>query len=1812
MSTLKMTYSNDPVSIATFRTIAVVSNSSIVDLKNLEIAIHATNPASPHLFSANSSSLVKLTDCVIQAPTISVGSVFYQDNGSQLSLELVSMTDGTVFNIASTTTPVRFIHSRGMSNVVFIKSALSNLVISDTTPDNHPSLIDVETGTVQIENTQFTSNTIQCVGPCSLGSLIAIRNVDNYKIESSTFSGTQSPGCNVILVANSPGQFKSNHIENSVITGSPASGISNGQQYPPTTFPSTQAVVCLTRSLANLESDFGVQLGGSKGGPGGNGYMHEVHSNSWANTIYTMGHKLRDFGGKSNDVPLFGADLWASNVAVSLQANNFSASWQGTVRVDACEVQILGVGMVSLGSWIDFGSMVQISATVSTLNVSSLAIYGAAPGSASTYQGMSPILATVQIISSQATPNSIITGGVFSAVKVRMSTVGSTLILGSPFPEDVGLAPSAAKNWPWGYSFAFVNGAQLRSDPNTIVDIVPLVAPLQFTDTSVSYLNGIVRAPRLGSRYSASGANVATIKADQVTLGPSSVLMVVDLCVLGNLQFQGSTLTIEPSFARSTAHGLNVTGTLTGVGLTVSILPFDGHYIGLPYGEASFQGRIPIITAGSVANFPLLFDTEFTISGPNLTFRSEDFVTHGSVKQANLYLSKAEVTAISHANGAAVVARFPSLASSYEDWGIGADCTGFLYPSLNGLHCQWIRKQDLLIWSNGTILPSDVTSLSLGPRYYWATGGTLPKYEQGALELEPLALFRHVPPTIPVDVSFWLDATPSYFLAWRGDEEPTIEWAWAAEVASLLDVHKNDWRFEVPANYLNPGTSYQFSFTIKMSNGVQLAGPPIQTYVTYASVCNPPSVLVDGPAELHYYESMPLNIRVIVDPSCPANVTGPAQFRYIIDSGAPSAWSSEPILTLPPFVRGTKVFDSLGTLAVEANWPILGTTTTLSGIGLRYSSIVPTLQTSHTYELYAMDVDQTVSLDSLPVQSDGGGVLTIDWVDDDMVEGFRCPVPVFEDGLEYPDPAYSPPTTHVRCFNTESVPMSLYELKYTNTTPASLGKILRNLHLWQPGLYSMAVTVKSQQPDNSYRFRKVLPINILPNTAFANTLLRATLFPEGPIVPLALSNGLYPAQMLVLQARAHSGQLCYNCTYQWNVIGVPQSFSGVKTSHLAILPNTFPFGSDIMIEVVMTYPDGYTTSSQISYITHNRPYGGTFTVEPSLNGTFDAHATRWVSEHAGLQYMITEQDCNPPYAHRLVAWPTHSPNWKSLRATIRGCEGHPVLFLHVIDGIGSTTSVSVEMAGYTRVAPPWTSEEMVDLVSSISDNLASGHWDMLLKQLQWMTSIPETMPSAWNAAKQEFVQKIESSEIWERVLVFPQWPMLLHIAFGDSEVLRMLDSAILTAKLMTLPYTPAPVRSELEGYHFASRWQLSNLAFDTRFGPQVSAATRAANVRNWIKSPALINALHSLLQSNAASSGQTTWAVDSSRMWVKTRTVDMLTARTAADWQMVRAGAIGVSLPPSVVSAVSGAHVSIWLQQIVFKQWTHPLMPSNPVVAPFGSAIHFSAKPSFLTSVTASFYFPMATELLNANPQLICAYTTAFAWLPDACTTRKNTSPPGITCECSIPGNTAVSVTVLNPGGFCPQPIPTDSDFICLDGAWILEGNVESPVIVIPPTSVTIIGNLTVDTIQFGGLAGTVNVTGCTKIGTAITIELTLEELETLVASGEMTSLLLTSTGCDISDLKNIPISVTVNGYGRCEKVTVTSETTASTLSGVFKVDTRGCKKKSSRWWIVLVSVLGGVILLGAIFALLATFTPLKHIIRPYAKRAEANTHYNE
>jgi hypothetical protein len=1814
-------------SISAYRSIAKVENRSQIELRDFEISIMDVDAESPHVFVGKQNSTVSLTRCNLYATTISRGSVFFQENSSLLFLDSVSMIK-TQFGITLDLNPVRLIFSRDLSKVVVRNSNFSEHVInSDSIQGNHPSLIDIDTGQVEISNTQFYLNSIECrfsYASCPLGSLIIIRNSQSYKLKESSFLKTYSPGCNVIHVSNSSGEIVSNSFNASVISGTVKDLLPTGELYPPTTLSSAQAVVCITRNLANLESDFGVQLGGSKGGPFGTGFVQDVRMNSWHSPSYSKGAQLRLFGGKLNDTLLFAADLWASNVQIALTNNIFSDFLYGTVRVDACDVQIGGTGVVSLGSWIDFGSRVEIGASVTSISVTSLAIYGAAPLSTSNYHAPTSnnVSSTfIQIMSSATTPESVITGGVFAGLQVRMATVEGTLILGSPFPEPMALKPSSSvKNMFWAYDFKFSNGAQLSSEDGTIVDIVTMMAPLEFTDTSSMFLNSQVRASRLGSRESASGSLAATIKGDHLKMGSQAQLYVVDLCVIGDLEFLGSALLVEPSRARSVTHGLNVTGSLKGISQAISLTLFEGKFLGLPYGEISLQERIPIISAASLSNFDNVYDTSVTVSATGLTFKFQNFATFGNLKQASWIISKARLTIYSHTDGAAIVARFPSIASRYDEWGIGANCGGLFVPPLGGMNCQWVSNQDLLIWSNDTLLPSNLNTLPFESRWTWILGGV---YGLGSLNSAPTAILKWLPPFMPVDVSFWLDATPSYFLAWRG-VTPTIEWSnapgtFSATDQAYFDAHKTEWRFEILPYMLQVGQSYVFTATIFMADGVQLS-KSIQFTSEGPVNCNPPTIFLDSPQEVNYYESIPLNLRVIVNPSCSANLTGQAQFQYAIDSDASSDWSPEPILRLPAFERGSKPFGETAQLTVVVMWQNASIPTKSAALPLRFRTLDASFTTTDPYEVFAISDYQPVTLSSYVDQNLGNGNLTMDWVEKslamDPVDGFRCPLPVFEDLLEYPDPPYSAPgTTYASCFNTETNPKSVYQPKLTPSAATQVQKFLNNLTLWFPAEHTMTVNVKNQQPDNEYRHSRRVSFKIRPDNSVEYSLRRTDLKLQFIAGALSLPYGLLPpSQTLALEARLLAGQACIGCSYQWKVVGVADNtFSDVKTSFLTIPPNSLPFASDISVEAVITHSDGMVSSDKVSYRTHSRPYGGTFTIIPatSANGTFDAHATRWTSEHPMLQYMITEQDCNPPFAHRLVAWPTYSSSWKSLRATIRGCESNPVLFLHVIDGIGSTTSVSVEMTSYTPINLSWTSHQMIDLAASISETYLSGQWDLLLEKLQLVNSIPEADSFEWSSARESFVSKIENSGIFRGLVTVPHWPFLFHVAFGDSQLLHMFKSVDLTEKMLGRPLLKAPSRSELEGYYFATGWQLMNAAYDARFGPQVSKSTRGACVQSFVGKAEQHLALRTQLQFMASSSGRTSWSYEASRTSVRVRAVDIFTAQTVEEWSLVRDGNLGVSLSPaSAMSWHTGLSGAVWLQQVVFEQWTHPIMPTDHLLAPFDKTIHFVAQPSFYsTTLTAFFYFPIAAELLNANPDLQCAHTTAFAWLSAACTTTKSTS--SILCECEIPGGTAVSVTVLNPIAFCPQPIPVNANFVCSNGAWVLEGNVETPSIVIPSTSVTIIGNLTVDTIQFGGLAGTVNVTGCTRIGTSITIELTLEELEALIASGEITSLLLTSTGCDITDLKNIPISVTVNGGDRCEKVTVTSETTTTTLSGVFKVDTSGCKKKSSMWWIVLVSVLGGVIVLAAIFTLLATFTPLKHIVRPHAKRAEdANTYY--
>jgi hypothetical protein len=197
----------------------------------------------------------------------------------------------------------------------------------------------------------------------------------------------------------------------------------------------------------------------------------------------------------------------------------------------------------------------------------------------------------------------------------------------------------------------------------------------------------------------------------------------------------------------------------------------------------------------------------------------------------------------------------------------------------------------------------------------------------------------------------------------------------------------------------------------------------------------------------------------------------------------------------------------------------------------------------------------------------------------------------------------------------------------------------------------------------------------------------------------------------------------------------------------------------------------------------------------------------------------------------------------------------------------------------------------------------------------------------------------------------------------------------------------------------------------------------------------------------------------------------------------------------------------------------------------------------------------------------------------------------------------------------CPEssrPTVTSGLIItCQNGVWIIVGDVsggtQTPIVI--PSPVIIDGSITVpsgSTIEILPSSGTNNpsitVTGCANISGTVSIVLTSEDLERISKNGgseREIALLSASCGSFNGELQ-------FKAPDSCRKIKSTnakesqSESGGYALNAVFKVDSSRC----NRWWIILVSVLGGILLLILIIVLLALFTPLKFILRPYSKRS--------
>jgi hypothetical protein len=187
----------------------------------------------------------------------------------------------------------------------------------------------------------------------------------------------------------------------------------------------------------------------------------------------------------------------------------------------------------------------------------------------------------------------------------------------------------------------------------------------------------------------------------------------------------------------------------------------------------------------------------------------------------------------------------------------------------------------------------------------------------------------------------------------------------------------------------------------------------------------------------------------------------------------------------------------------------------------------------------------------------------------------------------------------------------------------------------------------------------------------------------------------------------------------------------------------------------------------------------------------------------------------------------------------------------------------------------------------------------------------------------------------------------------------------------------------------------------------------------------------------------------------------------------------------------------------------------------------------------------------------------------------------------------------------CPQPPPIPQA-ICTTNGWIV-------LVPVSTTSVTISGNVAIngsvqvsEGITFNGLNSHLASNGCISIGGSVVVELSEKEVQKLLdssSSSSNTQKILASQfeGCSPIGDKTPLILKQTSQTKSCKKLKIRRDTSQpSTQFGVlFAVD----KSRCNLWWIILASVGGGILIIVVIVALLAMFTPLKHVIRPFTKR---------
>jgi alpha-tubulin suppressor-like RCC1 family protein len=261
---------------------------------------------------------------------------------------------------------------------------------------------------------------------------------------------------------------------------------------------------------------------------------------------------------------------------------------------------------------------------------------------------------------------------------------------------------------------------------------------------------------------------------------------------------------------------------------------------------------------------------------------------------------------------------------------------------------------------------------------------------------------------------------------------------------------------------------------------------------------------------------------------------------------------------------------------------------------------------------------------------------------------------------------------------------------------------------------------------------------------------------------------------------------------------------------------------------------------------------------------------------------------------------------------------------------------------------------------------------------------------------------------------------------------------------------------------------------------------------------------------------------------------------------------------------------STWLQSVLPPNWYIARIVSTPIpsaATTYAGFAMISVNPAPETSPSASVTPPSTLAPL--------------APLAQPTSTTPETSPP-----------------LSSPPPPCPLPEPQPLGmFECRNGTWVAPGGVSGPGTITIGTPIVVIGNWSTNgTVIITNPGQPITVTGCLTLEGPIQVEIDPSNLLPRQVD-------LFIAGCISSVSSTLDVRSTTKS---CKKISAETkereENGLKIVSAVFTTNDFKCKV----WWIVLVSVIGGLIILVAIFLIVVFSVPsLRNWFKPFARRSE-------